>query len=168
MDFVIRRYASVEFRTAELADAKAITNVINSAFRKAEGFFIENERIDLEEVQKLLGTGTFLLSENKDVTMGCVYIEPHEDRAYLGLLSVAPARQQSGLGSMLLAAAEDHCRRLGCRFMDIKIVNLRKELPEFYRKRGYVETGTSPFPAGVDTKLPCYFIDMTKLLVNEP
>lgn len=158
---------SIEFRTAQLADAKEITNIINSAFRRAEGFFVETDRIDLEEVQELLRTGTFLLSENENITMGCVYIEPRGDRSYLGLLSVAPARQHSGLGSMLLAAAEDHCRRLGCRFMDIKIVNLREELPAFYRKRGYVETGTSPFPGDVDTKLPCHFIDMTKLLVNE-
>ncbi|MGH9904014.1 MAG: GNAT family N-acetyltransferase [Pyrinomonadaceae bacterium] len=118
-------------------------------------------------MQELLSSGTFLFAENKNSTMGCVYVEPRGDRSYLGLLSVAPDRRQSGLGSMLLAAAEDHCRQLGCRFMDIKIVNLRKELPDFYRKRGYVETGTSPFPADVETKQPWQFIDMTKLLVNE-
>jgi N-acetylglutamate synthase-like GNAT family acetyltransferase len=158
---------SVEFRIAQLADAKEITNIINSAFREAEGFFIETDRIHLEEVQELLRSGTFLFAENKHSTMGCVYVEPRGNRSYLGLLSVAPDRRQSGLGSMLLAAAEDHCRQLGCRFMDIKIVNLRKDLPDFYRKRGYLETGTSPFPTDVETKLPCHFIDMTKLLVNE-
>jgi len=49
--------------------------------------------------------------------------------------------------------------------MDIKIVHLRTELPDYYRTRGYVETGTSSFPADVKTRQPCYFIDMTKPLM---
>jgi hypothetical protein len=61
-------------------------------------------------------------------------------------------------------AAEDYCRGLGLRFMDIKVVNLREELVGFYRRRGYVETGTSAFPAEVETRLPCHFIDMSKPL----
>ena len=65
---------------------------------------------------------------------------------------------------MLMEAVEDYCRALGLRFMDIKVVNLREELAGFYRKRGYVETGTSAFPAEVETKLRCHFIDMSKPL----
>ena len=65
---------------------------------------------------------------------------------------------------MLMDAAEDYCRTLGLKFMDIKVVNLRETLAVFYRKRGYVETGTSAFPAEVVTKLPCHFIDMSKHL----
>ena len=61
-------------------------------------------------------------------------------------------------------AAEDICRGLACRFMDINVVNLREELFGFYRKRGYVETGTRPFPADIETKLPCHFIEMSKPL----
>ena len=80
------------------------------------------------------------------------------------MLAVDPGAQQSGLGFMLMDAAEDYCRALGLRFMDIKVVNLREELAGFYRKRGYVETGTSAFPAEVETKLPCHFIDMSKPL----
>ena len=115
------------------------------------------------------------LAESEHTLLGCVYVEPHyvdgnrsstesQDCAYLGLLAVGPAHQQSGLGSMLMDAAEDYCRALGLRFMDIKVVNLREELAGFYRKRGYVETGTSAFPEGVETKLRCHFIDMSKPL----
>ena len=60
--------------------------------------------------------------------------------------------------------ARNTAESLAVRFMDIKIVNLRTELPEFYRKRGYVESGTSPFPPEVETKQACHFIDMTKIL----
>ncbi len=43
-------------------------------------------------------------------------------------------------------------------------MNLREELPAYYTKLGYAETGASPFPAEVQTKLPCHFIEMSKIL----
>jgi hypothetical protein len=49
--------------------------------------------------------------------------------------------------------------------MDILIVSLRDELPGFYQKRGYVQNGTSAFPADVETKIPCHFINMSKPLL---
>jgi ribosomal protein S18 acetylase RimI-like enzyme len=166
---------SIRVRLAQPDDAEMITTVINSAFRRAEEFFVEGDRVDLSSVLNFLKSGKFLLAESEQTLLGCVYVEPHhvdpnrastqsQERAYLGLLSVDPADQQSGLGSMLMDAAEDHCRELGLRFMDIKVVSLREELFGFYRKRGYVEAGTSPFPAEVETRLPCHFIDMSKPL----
>lgn len=139
--------------------------VINSAFRIAEEFFCFEDRITLEEVERLFTTGSFLLAESDRVLVGCVYVELKDrDRSYLGLLSVDPLQQQSGLGSLLMEAAEKHCRELGCSFMDIWIVNLRTELTPYYQRRGYVETGTLPFPPDVKTKLPCHFITMAKPL----
>ena len=167
------KQARVRFAQAE--DAEQITTVINSAFRDAEEFFVAGDRVDVAEVLNFLTSGKFLLAESEQTLLGCVYVEPtqrdsnrsspqSEGHAYLGLLAVRPAQQQSGLGSLLMAAAEDYCRALGLRFMDIKVVNLREELAGFYRRRGYVETGTSAFPAEVETKLPCHFIEMTKTL----
>ena len=170
-----RESKSVRVRIAQREDAEEITTVINSAFRDAEKFFLEGDRVDVADVRNFLSSGKFLLAESEDTLLGCVYVEPRhvdskrssaesQDRAYLGLLAVGPAHQQSGLGSALMDAAEDYCRALGLRFMDIKVVNLREELAGFYRKRGYVETGTSAFPAEVETKVPCHFIDMSKPL----
>jgi hypothetical protein len=68
------------------------------------------------------------------------------------------------MGSLLMTAAEEHCRARKDRFIDILIVNLREELPSFYGKRGYVKTGISPFPKDVETKVPCHFINMSKAL----
>ncbi|HSK64231.1 MAG TPA: GNAT family N-acetyltransferase, partial [Pyrinomonadaceae bacterium] len=128
--------------------------VINAAFRIAEGFFIDGNRITLEELRQHLTTGVFLVAESEETITGCVYLELRGERAYLGLLSVDPLVQQSGLGSRLMTAGEEYCRARGARFMDIYIVNLRTELPAFYRNRGYVETGATPFPADVQTKQP--------------
>ncbi len=158
------QHRTLQVRTADRFDAGKITNLINSAFRLAEGFFVDGDRIDLKEVIESLGTGKFLVAEEASFIIGCVYVQPRGERAYLGLLSVDPSRQHLGVGSQLMTAAENYCIRLDCRFMDIKIVNLRKELPDYYAKRGYVETGTSSFPAEVKTNEPCHFIDMAKPL----
>lgn len=156
--------STVPIRVAAPPDAAKITDVINSAFRIAESFFVDGLRIGQAEVEELLVKGSFLLAEADDKLNGCVYVELRGERSYLGLLSVDPSCQKSGLGSILMLEAENYCRERGARFMDIYIVNLREELPAFYRRRGFVENGTTPFPEDVPTKVPCHFINMTKQL----
>jgi len=63
-----------------------------------------------------------------------------------------------------MGVAEDYCARAGCRFMDLRIIDLRKENHAFYSHRGYVETGTEPFPSSLNPKLPCHFVNMSKPL----
>jgi GNAT superfamily N-acetyltransferase len=151
-------------RLAVPADAARITAVINAAFRIAEGFFIDGNRITQSEVEQSLTKGAFIVSETGDTLSGCVYVELRGDRSYLGLLSVDPSCQQGGLGSLLMTEAENYCRERGSQTMDILIVSLREDLPAFYQKRGYVQNGTSPFPPDVETKIPCHFINMSKPL----
>jgi len=151
------------FRAAQPADAVAITRLINSAFQ-VESFFKRGDRLDLAEVQARLAQGRFLVAERDGVIVGCVYLESDAERAYIGLLSVDPSLQGSGLGKRLMAAAEDECRSAGCAVVYLRVVNLRRELPPFYRKLGYAETGTEPFPPEVQTELPCHFLIMSKTL----
>jgi GNAT superfamily N-acetyltransferase len=161
------RIEPLRLRLAATADAVEITRVINAAFKNAESFFIERDRIDPAKVREFLETGQFLLLEDVGGIAACIYVEKRGERAYAGLLAVAPSRQRCGLGSRLMTAAEEHCRESGCRFMDLRIVNLRSELPEFYRRRGYLQTGTAPFTPGVPTRLPCHFINMSKSLTRD-
>jgi predicted N-acetyltransferase YhbS len=154
----------VELRIATAGDVEAITSVVNAAFRKAESFLIDRDRVDCDVVREFMQKGKFLVADEGGEMAGCVYVELHDDRAYLGLLSVDPERQNAGLGSMLMSEAERFCGDAGCKFMDLKIVSVRKELPSFYQHRGYVETGTAPFTAGLTPKEPCHFVKMSKPL----
>jgi N-acetylglutamate synthase-like GNAT family acetyltransferase len=155
----------MQVRVAETRDAEAIVSVINVAFRLSEGFLMDRDRIDLETVRELFQKGTFLVAEDNFVC-GCVYVEPRgRFRSYLGLLAVDPRLQKSGLGSQLMRAAEAHCAKTGSRFMDLRIVSVRKELPAFYHRHGYVETGTEPFTPGLNPKVPCHFVWMSKPLI---
>ena len=152
-------------RIAEMSEANAIVDVINAAFGNAERGFAPGDRIDLKEVQSNLDTGEFLVSEEDGAITGCVYVKMQGDRSYLGLLAVDPKVQKSGLGSKLMNAAEDRCRKAGSRVMDIRTVNLRKELPPFYHRRGYEDVGTEPFAAGFTPLVSCHFVKMSKPLV---
>ena len=153
-------------RPAEVSEAEAIAHLINRAFL-VEKFFLAGDRTSPEKVRELFDKGYFLVAEDSAGMAGCVYVEKRGARSYLGLLSIEPQRQRSGLGAHLTVAAEDHARSLGCSVMDLRIVNVRKELPAFYRRAGYVETGTEPFPPDANPKLPCHFIVMSKALISK-
>jgi GNAT superfamily N-acetyltransferase len=155
--------ARLSFRVAGPSDVDAILNLINAAFA-VERFFIDGDRVSRQDVEERLVSGKFLLAEEDGQPLGCVWIELRGERAYLGLLSVNPSLQGKGFGTRLMRAAEDLARDHGCRFMDLRIVNLRTELPPFYRSLGYVETGTAPFSAAVAPSIPCHFVEMTKPL----
>jgi hypothetical protein len=64
-----------------------------------------------------------------------------------------------------MTAAEDYFRANDCRLAELRIVNLRKELPPYYRHLGYREVCTEPFPAEIPAILPCHFIVMSKALL---
>jgi ribosomal protein S18 acetylase RimI-like enzyme len=150
-------------RIAEPADAPAVARLVNTAFRP-ERFFIDTDRTDVEKVGALLQKGKFLMLFEEDALAGCVYVEIRGDRGYFGLLAVNPQRQHSGIGSRLIVTAEEHCRSAGCRFMDLTFVNVRNELPRYYRRFGYVENGTLPFPADQEAKIPVHLVQMSKAL----
>jgi GNAT superfamily N-acetyltransferase len=133
--------------------------------RGGEFFLIERDRISAETLQPMLEKSNFLLAEDAGGLAGCVLLEPHGERAYLGLLAVDPGWQHRGAGRRPIDdEAENYARAAGCRAMDIRIVSLRAELPPFYRRLGYVETGTAPFPEEIESKLPCHFVLMCKPL----
>jgi predicted N-acetyltransferase YhbS len=155
----------MELRFADTPDLPAITQLINQAF-SVEFFFKAGDRITLDEVQRLFQKGRFMVLEESGEIQGSVYIELRGDRAYLGLLSTNPERQRSGIGSRLTTAAEEFARESGCRFMDLRVVNLREELPVIYEKFGYQVTGTQEVAveAGQHFTQPAHFITMSKEL----
>jgi GNAT superfamily N-acetyltransferase len=151
-------------RFAEAGDSPAIATLVNAAFNP-ERFFISGDRTNPEKVAELLRKGKFILSFENGLLSGCVYVELRGERGYFGLLSVEPQRQRSGIGRQLIASAEEHCRKAGCRFMDLTFVNLRLPLPAYYRSLGYEESGTQPFPS--DQAAPnqsVHLVQMSKAL----
>ena len=144
-------------------EAQTLAALISKAY-EVEAFFKIGDRTDAADVRDRMRRGRFLVLDAPGGIAGCVYVVVNGDRGYFGLLSIDPARQKQGLGARLIAAAEDACRSAGCHEMEIEVVNLRTELPPFYRRFGYEEAGTRPFPDVERATRPCHFIVMTKPL----
>jgi GNAT superfamily N-acetyltransferase len=156
-------------RIATVEDREAIRRLVNQAFdverflKKGGGDRLQGDG----ELEALFERGTFLVKAEDGEPVGCVYVELHGERAYLGLLSIVPSRQGAGLGKQLNAAAEQYARDQGCRWMDLRVVSPREEqLLPVYRKLGYAETGTQEYPAVLVEKMaiPGHFILMEKAL----
>lgn len=151
----------VTTRDATSDDAARVADIINAAF-SVERFFKAGDRTSIDEVRRLLNDGTFIVAAADGAIVGTVYIDTRNAPAYLGLLAIDPARQGERIGTALMDVAEQRCRERGATSVQIRVVNLREELPPFYRRRGYVERGTAPFP--LESARPCHFIVMEKPL----
>jgi ribosomal protein S18 acetylase RimI-like enzyme len=152
-----------DLREAAGTDVGAIVSLINRAFA-VERFFKNGDRTNSQQVQQLMQEGKFLLLTGKDGIAACIFVKIAGERAYLGTLSVDPALQRLGLGSLMMQQAEEYCRAADCKVLDIRIVNVRTELPEIYRKFGFVETGTQSAEMINNASRPIHFVTMSKKL----
>ena len=151
----------MDIRTAGADDIPRLVSLLNAAFAM-ERAFIDRDRIYPDEVVNYMKAGTYFVVDGDDGALAsCIYLEQRGDRMYLGMLAVAPSRQGTGLGKTMMTFAGRHAASSGCHALDIRVVNLRTELPPFYRKLGFVDHGTEPLD---DPKLlkPAHFVHMTK------
>jgi GNAT superfamily N-acetyltransferase len=152
---------TIAIRAAVADDVPRIVALLNAAFAM-ERAFIDRDRTSADEITAYLGTGTFLVVDGEaGALVSCMYLEQRGDRVYLGMLAIDPTQQGRGLGREMMAVAERHAASIGCSAIDIRIVNRRTELPPFYRRLGFVDSGTEPFEDPQLTQ-PCHFIRMTK------
>src|SRR2546423_11313199 len=158
-----RKIDRLPIREGRPADVEQLTRLINAAF-VVERVVFDGDRVDADEVRGYMRKGTFLLGEDNGGLAACVYVELHEDRAYLGFLAVDPRRQGLGLRRHFVMAAEDFARKAGARAMNLRVISARAELLPFYRRAGYQQTGTAPFESGLKTKISSHYILMSKPL----
>ncbi len=156
---------AVRVRIATPEDMGAMIPVVNAAF--AVEHFIEGTRTDAERMGELMRKGEFLVAEYEAARVfASVYTELRGERSYFGMLAVDPGRQGSGLGRVMVEAAENHCRARGSQWMDISVLSLREELLPFYCKLGYAETRREEFRPSRPLKrgFECHCIVMSKRL----
>jgi ribosomal protein S18 acetylase RimI-like enzyme len=152
-------------RIATVADISAMIPVINAAF--AIETFLDGRRTDEGRLAEMTQTGDFLLGYDRSGELvASVYVEVRGTQGYFGMLAVSPSHQGQGLGRAMVETAEDHCRKQGCTAMDLTVLSLRQELPPFYSRLGYAETGTEEFHPSRPLKagVRCHCILMSKTL----
>ena len=147
------------FRAATASDIAALHPLIERAYRgetaragwTREADLLSGARTSADELAALIADPDrlMLLAHRDDRLIACVQVaRAGENGAYLGMLTVDPALQASGLGRRLLAAAETEARlRFGARRMEMTVIHRRAELIAWYERRGYAPTGERrPFP----------------------
>lgn len=151
------------FRLAEAAEAAALADLVNAAYRGGGGWtteagLLEGPRIDAAGIAALLARpdSVLLILEADGALVGSVHLERREGYAYLGLLAVDPARQAGGAGKRILAAAERWMAAAwGTARVRMTVLTARTELLAFYGRRGYRPTGRrEPFPEGAGAGRP--------------
>ncbi len=156
---------SLAIQRAEVADAPAVTDLLNVAF-EPEITFREGPRTSLDKIQAYFEKGSFFAMKDRNGLAACVYVEERGEAGYIGMLAVHPTRQRQGLGRKLMDFAERELRRRGCRRAELAIVNINDHLERLYGHLGYRTVGTAPYPPEIVTWFPVHFIRMEKELTG--
>ena len=152
----------IPVRLARSDDAPAIVALVNSAYRgdssrvgwTTEADLLGGQRTDEIAIRDFLAGAPqqrMLLSEDLAGSLqACVQLQNRSDHAYLGMLTIRPTLQASGLGRALLAAAESDVQTAwGSSRMVMTVIEQRDELIAWYERRGYARTGgKAAFPYG--------------------
>lgn len=152
---------------ATQSDISRLLPLVNSAFRgdfARQGWTHEADllhgaqRTDEATLRALMQiAGAVILKYCNDAgdIEGCVFLNKKERGLYLGMLTVRPDLQRSGIGKKLLAAAEMYAREQGCRYVYMTVFSVREELIAWYERHGYRRTGeTRPYEVNPDFGIP--------------
>lgn len=150
-----------EFIQAHSSQAKEINDLVNSAYRgdgskrgwTTEADLLGGQRSDSDGIREIINRedSVVLIAENENTgdIEGCVHLEKHDSKCYLGMLTVKPTLQGKGLGAMILEEAEAFAQFWDCNHIYMTVIAQRTELIRWYQKHGYKKTGeTKPFPYG--------------------
>jgi ribosomal protein S18 acetylase RimI-like enzyme len=143
---------------AGLRDIPSLTALLNIAYRgehskkgwTTEAFLIAGDkRTDENDLQQvMLQPGSVILKYNNEQQQisGCVNLQQHGNKIYLGMFCVSPQAQGKGIGKQILQATEEYARHLQCIAIYMSVISARTELINWYQRRGYQDTGErTPF-----------------------
>jgi ribosomal protein S18 acetylase RimI-like enzyme len=164
---------------ATLEDVTSLEQLINSAYRgetskqgwTTEANLLEGKRITIDELTETIKDkkNTILKFTNNDKIIGSVLLVDKGNKLYLGMLTVSPELQNSGIGKKLLQEAEVHALALRLPKIIMTVISIREELIAWYKRHGYTDTGIrEPFPLNdtdaIISKQPLEFIVMEKIV----
>jgi len=140
---VIREYRPSDFRTLWEIDQVCFARGISYS-RRELAFYIARKR------------GFTLVGEREGKIIGFVVIDrDRQSQGHVITIDVLPEAQRSGLGSRLMAAAEERLRALGCSAVILETAADNAAALAFYKRHGYTLVHT----------IPRYYLDSIDALV---
>ena len=149
--------SNLEITRAVKDDIPELVILVNSAYRgetskkgwTTEAELLDGIRTDEDALLKMISQADSVILKgtiNKQLA-GCVFLQNQHGKLYLGMLTVSPDIQAKGIGKQLLNASEAYAKEQGCTSVFMSVITVRKELIEWYERRGYHQTAErKPFP----------------------
>ena len=138
---------------ASTRDVVQLVNLLNRAYRgddSRQGWTTEahliagdvrtNEASVKEVLEKKDSVILKYTSSEVGIT-GCVNLQQHSRKLYLGMFAVTPQLQGAGIGKKLLFAAEEYARQKQSVSIYMTVISVRSELIDWYKRHGYADTG---------------------------
>lgn len=177
------------FEEAEISQIPRINQLVNSAYRgdyskkgwTTEAHILDGLRMDEVRLETLLKdpeASLYVVRAKEQQTfndfelnpgdiIGCVELRRKAEGCYLGMLTVEPQLQSSGLGRWLLEKSQQQAIIWGFKKIFMTVITARAELIDWYQRRGYKRTGQLvPFPTDPAFGIPKQPIVMEILEMN--
>lgn len=147
------KFQNLHISIATEKDRASIKDLLNISYRgeaskqgwtTEAGLIAGDTRTDDKMLQKIMEQphSAFLKYTNDEGKItGCVNLQKHDQKIYLGMFSVSPKLQGAGIGKQLLKAAEEYAIQKECTAIYMSVISLRKELISWYQRYGYEDTG---------------------------
>ena len=154
----------MDYRTAESSDAENIAFLINSAYRgdsaragwTHEDDLVGGVRTRPDEIRSLLAKPGhhILLALEENKLVGTVTLIDEGENFYGSMFAVDPRLQNRKIGAFFLDEIRRFGKSSGKKFLRVGVINVRKELIEYYQRKGFILTGNSePFPEEYPAKV---------------
>jgi ribosomal protein S18 acetylase RimI-like enzyme len=161
----MRPEKSMQSEIATVADAEALAELVNAAYRgnggglgwTHEAELLSGPRAKASDIAAMMNdpATTVLVrrADGRSALRGCVAVELYGDgRCGISMLAVSPELQQTAIGRALLEDAERHGTEKGATVAKITVIRQRDALLAWYERRGYRRTGShEAFPYGDDS-----------------
>jgi ribosomal protein S18 acetylase RimI-like enzyme len=139
---------------AELADARSLVFEYMAATQGERGRPVPADpaglpellRTDLDHLPtRFAHPGALLLACSHGQAYGCVGLVPRPEpgRAEVTRLYVRPEHRGRGVARALMTALLTHAHQAGLTQVDLDVMASRVAVVEFYRRLGFIETGTA-------------------------
>jgi ribosomal protein S18 acetylase RimI-like enzyme len=140
---IIRNYRPADFETLWKIDQSCFARGV-SYTRRELAFYIARKR------------GFTMVAESDGTIIGFIVVDrDREGQGHVITIDVLPEARRSGLGSRLMAAAEERLRFLGCSGVFLETAVDNAAALAFYKRHGYSVVHT----------IPRYYLDSVDALV---
>ncbi len=131
-------------RRATDADAEVLSSLVTAAYQHYVPRIGRQPGPMTVDYAQEVREGQVWVAVTHDVITGLIVLVREPDHLYVKNIAVLPAGQGLGIGSRLLALADERAREYGLTELRLGTNEAMTENIAYYRRRGYVETHRGP------------------------